>query len=291
MAQSTDAMTVELPNNSSPAPREIMSAAFEALRQAGFDGLRAGDLEPPAHKGIDGGVTPAFADDVRLMDNAGAFDGFDLRDELEGAAGDVASSHVTTVFVRAEKTVAGTVRDLCDRGHVGAAVDKVADELTGDVDISLLPDDETARLRSKAVDMVSYYVATVAKGWVAEQLITATDAFAKGSMSNDEAEQDVRAYADGDFDAPYFQVKSVTLGYKPNGTIESTDADGQYRTVKRGVPVLFYQWDCDGGLVVGLNYKAVNGQAADAKDMAKTTLGRTHSSYTFDGRTYRYLWW
>lgn len=286
MAQSQSGTAkVELDDKQTPAPKRVMKAVFATLRSRGYDCMSVADMETPAHTDVSGGITPEWASDARKLDNEGVFAHMDVTDELEGVFGEpTGSSHVTTVFVRAGKTVAETVAKLDDRGHIEAAINKAYDSLKPEsIDVT---DAQARDLKSRATDMVAYKVAEHAKGWVAEKTLTETDALAKAGMSNDIGEQDAYDRSAGE----YVQIKSVTLGYKPNQTVKK-DENGQFVTTDKEVPIVFYQWDCDGGLWFGRDHKAVNKQAADVKGHKATTIARTHSAYTYNGRTYRKQWW
>lgn len=279
------AVKVELDDKQLPAPKRIMKAVFATLRSRGYDVMSVEDMETPAHEDLSGGLTPEWASDARKLDNEGVFAHMDVKDELDGVFGEHSgSAPVTAIFVKAGKTVAETVAILDDRGHIGAAINKAYDSLKPDsIDVT---NAQARDLKDRATDMVAYKVAEHSKGWVAEKTLTDTDAFSKAGISNDIGEQDAYALEPSE----YVQIKSVTLGYKPNQTIKKNEQD-RFVTTDNEVPVVFYQWDCDGGLWFGRNHKAVNKQAADVKGHKATTIARTHSAYTYDGRTYRKHWW
>lgn len=281
--------TVELDDKQMPVPKRIGKSVFVTLRSCGYDVMTVGDLEAPSHSDVSGGLTPGFANEVRKLDNAGVFSHMDLTDDLDGVFGEPSgSSHVTVVFVRAGKTVAKTVAKLYKRGHIDAAINKaILEEKPEGIDLTSKQEE---KVRERVTDMVAYKIAEFAKGWVAEKTLTETDALAKASMSNDIGEQDAYDRNLGE----YVQIKSVTLGYRPNPTVESTDKSGHYKTTKNEVPVIFYQWTCDGELVYGRDYKAVNGEAAKRTDKSKTLLGKAAGNMKACkeyGRSFRYIWW
>jgi hypothetical protein len=243
-------------------------------------------LEQPAHTEVSGALTPEWAAEAKELDDNGVFSHMDLTDSLNGVFGNHSGANVVTaVFVRAGKTIAETVAKLIERGHVTAAVDKAADHMApSEIDLT---GGQMSEIRTRAVDMVAYKIAEFAKGWLAEKVLTDSDAMSKMPASNDLGEQDANMSGD------YVQIKSVTLGYKPNGSIRKSDMSGvRFETTKNGVPVVFYQWDCDGGLWFGFDHTDVNSAAADVKGELATTISRTHSAYRNDeGRTYRKIWW
>jgi len=251
-----------------PTPKAVLRTVYETGRSHGYDlpaieTYEAGRLETDDRAA--GGVTPDFMHDGTQTAKAvwtGVATPFTWSNEVRGAGTTEGSAHMTTGFVRAERTIEETVAHLCET----LQIDMAAQAFEGIVADGVNP-----------VEVTFYAVATYAKGWLAERVITATDRFSKGSQSNDEAGQDVY---DKDRQA-YRQVRPVT-----NRENDHDDC-------------LYYQWDMRGSLVVGDDFKEVNKAAGEVSgrvvpytgEITPTLTLRAHSSYTHDGRTYRYLWW
>lgn len=256
----TITLSDEALDDSSAAPKAVLETVYAAFRENGYSVPDSAKYEVPSHSDElvpNAGINPDFmvdGSDVADAITSGIAFPFSWSDAVEGARDTEGQHHMTTTFVRAQKTIEQTVNHLAETGQIDLAAAKIEAFCNPGVD---------------PIEVTAYAVATYAKGWVAERIITATDRYSKGSQSNDEAGQDVIDTESGD----YLQVKSVT--YK-----------------KQKDDHLYYQWDMNGGLVIGDDYKAVAGKAVEGTDVLKTVSYRTHSSYTTpDGRTYRYIWW
>lgn len=242
-----------------PTPKQVLRTVYETARTHGYElpdieRYKAGDTETDDRPR--GGVTPDFMTDGSQIAEAirtGVAFPFSWREAVDGAGTNAGSAHMTTTFVRAQKTIQETVAHLCETGQIDMAAGDVVSFCQGGVN---------------PVEVTFYAVATYAKGWLAERIITDADRWSKGSQSNDEAGQDVFDRERGE----YRQVKCVTKDKQEEGW-------------------LYYQWDMRGTLVVGDDYLEVHEQAVDVTGMPKTVTRRTHGRYTHNGQRYRYIWW
>lgn len=245
-----------------PTPKATLRTVYDALADHGYELPAPETYESEAHDPFKTGcgLTPEFmhdGTDVAEVIRTGVATPFSWTEAVEGAGTTDGSSHMTTVFVREQKTIEETVAHLCETGQIDLAVAKMEAFTADDVD---------------AVEAVAYAVATYAKGWLAERIITADDRWTKGSQSNDEAGQDVYDRETGE----YRQVKCVTKDKAVDGW-------------------LYYQWDMDGGLWVGDSHTDVNAAAIEGTDMPKTLTRRSAGnlkSVRESNRTgVRYTWW
>jgi len=261
--------TVGLDDNEQAYPRRVMQAVLTVGRKAGYNAGTIEDYTPPKHTDLDGRavITPEWYDghmtDV-MHDSAGVFGHMALETEFDGVFGEnhAGSESTTAVHVRCGHTVAETVAALIENGSIDRAIEKA--EVEWDCD------------RPAAEKRVFFAVALFAKGWAAEVELTETDAFTKAGISHDIGGID--AYRGSE----EVQIKPVTHGYRHND-------DGYEYTV------VYYQWDCDGNIVVGESHTDVNSKAGEKTDKANSLLARECGGRLADekelGRSFRYLSW
>lgn len=135
-------------------------------------------------------------------------------------------------------------------------------------------------------EIAALEIATKSKGWMAETIIGETDYFNLSTISHDQGGID--AWADGKWaDENGHQIKSVTF-YASQDTKALESKDINY---------LWYQWDCDGHLVIGNNANQVNKQARKAKldygegTLIKRSTGDVKRVKESDRNTARYIFW
>jgi hypothetical protein len=261
--------TVALDENEHAYPRRVMQAVLTVGRKAGYNAGSIDDYTPPAHVELDSNavITPEWYDgqftDV-MHDKTGVFGEIALETEFDDVFGKnhTGSESTTAVHVRCGHTVAETVAALIENGSIDRAIEKAMTEWQIDA--------KTAEKR------VFFAIAIFAKGWAAEVELTETDAFTKGSVAHDIGGID--AYRGNE----HIQIKPVTHGYRHND-------DGYSHTV------VYYQWDCNGGLVFGTEHTDVNSKAGEHTDKANSLLARECGGRLSDekelGRAFRYLSW
>jgi len=251
-----------------PITKAIMRSVFAVGRRFGHS-LRSVEEFECGKLNTDnrarGGVTPDFVhDDTETADAiwTGVACPFSWADEVSGAGTSEGSAHMTTGYVRGEKRIEEMVAHLCESGQMEEAIDSFRNIVAEGVD---------------PAEVAFYATATYAKGWFAEEVITSSERFSKGSQSNDEDGQDV-------FDTEQNQYRQV----RPVTNRENNHDN-----------CLYYQWTCRGEIVVGDDFKEVNKAAGEVSgrvipytgEITPTLTLRSHSSYRHNGRTYRYIWW
>jgi len=261
--------TVGLDDKQQAYPRRVMSAVLTVGRKAGYNTGRIEDYTPPEHIDLPEHaiITPEWYNqqftDV-MYDQEGVFGEIALQSEFDDVFGEdhTGASSTTAVHVRCGHTVAETVAALIENGSIDRAIEKAMTEWQIDA--------KTAEKR------VFFAIAIFAKGWAAEVELTETDSFSKAGISHDIGGID--AYRGDEM----VQIKPVTFGYRHN-------TDGYEHTI------VYYQWDCDGGIVFGTDHTDVNSKAGEKTDIANSLLARECGGRLADekelGRSFRYLSW
>lgn len=248
-------------------PRNIMAATFGHMRQLGYDVPDISGYEAPEYSPLrtGAGLLPEwFTGDLAYAVRDGVATPFTLKAEIDGYFGESAgSANVTTLFVREGRGLKEVIDTLHETGQLEVAGER----------LKAFTDYE------RTDEIVAFAVATYAKGWLVERLLNRTDAFSKGSVSQD------KGGIDGYYEGEPVQVKSVTY-YASRNTSELENRD---------VSVLWYQWDCDGKLHYGRDANAVNAAAADVKGVSKTLIKRSAGNLKAvresDRSNVRYMWW
>jgi hypothetical protein len=260
--------TVALDENEHAYPRRVMQAVLTVGRKAGYNAGSIEDYTPPAHTDLDSKavITPEWYDghlSGSMHDEYGVFGHLNIKAAFDDVFGTHSGGSATTaVHVRAGHTVAETVAAMIENGSIDRAIEHAQVEFEIDA--------------KEAEKRVFFAIAVFAKGWSAEAEMTETDAFSKGGIAHDIGGID--AYRQSE----EVQIKPVTHGYRHN-------TDGYEHTI------IYYQWDCDGGLVFGECHKAVNSKAGQKTDKANSLLARECGGRLSDekelGRAFRYLSW
>lgn len=242
-----------------PFPKEITETVQTAMRVRGYDVSLIALCQPPKSWNLphEAGITPAFitdgTDTSEIIRNGVAFP-FSVENELDGYFGESSgSANVTTLFNKLNMAIDDVIEKFHVTGQIEAGREKVKPYVADGVN---------------PIDVTGFAIATYAKGWLAERILSEQERFSKGSVSQDQGGLDLYDRQAGD----WVQVKCVT---------DDTQNDGY----------VYYQWDCRGGLHFGENRKEVNRQAAKVTGMPLTALYRTHNNHKIDGRRWRYLWW
>lgn len=248
MAQNTHAM-IEVSHDR----RSVMVEVSNGLQEAGFPALDAKDWE------IAGCADkPDNLSTIQQIADSDVCDALSVESVGDSVFGEHSGqSSVTARFVRRELTVRQAIRELDDNGQIVPILNEAFDRV----------DD-----KSVAMNITQFILWQFAKGWVAERALAESDRFAKMAESNDIGGQDLY---DRESDNPV-QVKSVSRGYKPGawGKRPSLEGSrGNYRD-ENGVPVLFYQFDDSGHLVVGKDHCKTNARAAERAGNKKTAHWR-----------------
>jgi hypothetical protein len=262
-------------------PESTLGEPFpKAVFRSVYEQLSALDYEVPSHEtyavpeGAEGlrdgaGILPEFMvgsdNDIPDLIRTGVLFPFDLEATLdEHAEVDQSDPHVTTRLVEGELGLEGAIEELHRRMKIELALENVQRSVDQNTDRS-------------AAEIVAYALATYAKGWLVEAILAEEERFEKGDLSDDTDGKDLFDTLEDE----WVQVKSVT----------SMASKSRSKLDAHSISYLYYQFDCAGHIVVGREPNEVNGVAADTKGISKTLIKRCHSSYKFDGRTYRYLWW
>lgn len=250
-----------------PIPKHIVQLTESEMTRHGYEVSILEQCQVPDHSSLvsDTGRTPRFmtdGSDVSEVIRSGVAFPFHVEKEIAGYFGEsTGSSNVTTFFVRDDMSIPEVIEKFHVTGQIEMAAEKVSPFCQDDVE---------------PINVVAYAIATYAKGWLAEMILTNHDRFSKGSVSQDKGGLDVFDKEHDD----WRQVKCVT----------KADNDSH----------LYYQWDMRGGLHFGDDHKAVNKSAGEVSgrvipytgEITPTNTLRCHSSYTDDdGQTYRYIWW
>lgn len=215
------------------------------------------------------GILPAFMvgsqNDIPDLIRTGILFPFDLEatlDELVGSGG--SNPHITTQFVDGNLGLKDAIEELHRQRKIDLAIDNVQRSVGQNTE-------------HPASEIVAYALATYAKGWLVESILAEQDQFTKGIGSNDAEGRDLY----DEVNEEWAQVKSVT----------SMASKSRKKLDAHSVSYLYYQFDCAGNIIIGKKPNEVNAIASDAKDISKTLIKRCHTTYKFEGRTYRYLWW
>lgn len=250
------------------------TTALAVYKTMGARGYEVGEstvrgYEAPEYSSLrtGAGVLPAwFTDELGFAIRSGEILPFTLADgEIAGHFGNpTGAANVTTLKPRKDMTVAEVVAYMDETGQLDMAKARLAP----------LTDHENVD------EVVAFALATYLKGPAVETLLDdELEGFSKGSLSHDTGGID--GYLNGD----PVQVKSVTW-YASRNTEKLAANDTAY---------LWYQWDCDGGLHVGTDANAVNGQAANVKGVSKTLIKRSAGNLKAvkesDRKNVRYMWW
>lgn len=255
-----------------PFPKAVFRSVYECMDSLGYsvpsheeysvpddvDGLREGS-----------GILPEFMvganNDIPDLIRTGILFPFDLEATLEKQIDPKDSgAHVTTQFVEGDLGLRDAIEELDQRMKIELAIENVKGSVEQNTD-------------RPASEIVAYALATYAKGWLVESLLAEHERFSKGQSTDDAEGKDL-------FDTvidEWVQLKSVT----------SMASKSRTKLDAHSISYLYYQFDCAGHIVIGEDPNEVNGVAADVKDVSKTLIKRTHTTYKFEGRTYRYLWW
>jgi hypothetical protein len=253
-------------------PKAIFGTVYECMTSLGY--------EVPSHEAYtvpdgadelreDAGILPEFMtgadNDIPDLIRTGILFPFDLESTLEEQFNQEGSEpHATSGFINRSLSVRDAVSELDRRMKIELAIENVKESV----------DQNTSH---PASEIVAYALATYAKGWLVESVLAESDRFSKGERPDDAEGKDL-------FDTlkdEWVQLKSVT----------SMAGKSRAKLDAHSVSYLYYQFDCAGHIVIGDDPNEVNSVAADTKGVSKTLIKRTHSTYKFEGRTYRYLWW
>lgn len=216
------------------------------------------------------GLLPEFMvgsdNDIPDLIRTGILFPFDLEATLDSQAGiEKQEAHVTTQFVdNGNAVLEDAIRSLHENMKLDLAIKNVERSVDQNTE-------------TPASEIVAYALATYAKGWLVESVLAGDERFEKGTESDDTGGKDLY-----DLEADeWVQLKSVT----------SMASKSRAKLDAHSISYLYYQFDCDGNIIVGHDPNEVNGKAAEVKGMSKTLIKRCHSNYEFNGRTYRYIWW
>jgi hypothetical protein len=267
------------------APEKVYRTTYDVFREMGYS-VSENMHTPPEGSDIPEGVGITPRPIVVEKSNELGYTGrnqvalFKLKDTLDnrfdGHHSDADS--VTALHVQAENSIRATLEQLNDQGLIDDFVSDVFDELKPTYN----PTEEQLKLaKQDAIDIAAYTTGTFAKGWLAETILAQSDRFEKGSPSDDAAGKDLYDRSLDD----WVQLKHVSNGYRSN----VTDRNGG------DLKFIYYQWNCDGGIVTGEDHTRVNAEA-NIRGLSRTLMARTHGEYKFEDengelRTYRYLWW
>lgn len=253
-----------------PFPKLIFQTVYESLDELGYDVPDPNKYE--VTDGADGpvagaGILPAFMvgtnNDIPDLVRTGIGFPFDFEERLDATASKSQKNHATKQFVEAQMSIPEAIKELHNRGEISLAIDKISQYLSE----SPVPPDE----------VVAFALTTYSKGWIVESILASHDRFEVGDIGDESSGYDL-------YDAElkeWVQVKSVTnMASKSRKKLDA-----------HSVRYIYYQFDCAGNLVIGEEPNVVNGAAAEVKNISKTLIKRCHSTYKYEGRTYRYLWW
>lgn len=255
-----------------PFPKALLRSVYECMASMEYDVPSHEEYAVPATaEGLreGAGILPEFMvganNDIPDLIRTGILFPFDLEstlDELDEESN--RRPHATTQFVDGSLGIRDAIEELHYKGKIGLAIEKIQPSV----------DDNTDR---SASEIVAYALATYAKGWLVESILAEHERFSKGDESDEVEGRDLFDTASGE----WIQLKSVT----------SMASKSRKKLDSHSVSYLYYQFDCDGHIVIGEDPNEVNGVAADATGISKTLIKRCHSNYKFEGRTYRYIWW
>lgn len=211
-------------------------------------------------------ITPEFSKPIRDTIQKCQIP-FTLDTELDGCFGDGAgSANTTTVF---EKT--------------GMALQEALEilDMTGQLETAFeLIENRRSESDAPASDILTYAMATLSKGWVAEKLLNDTERFKTGSVSQDQGGLDLYDTETGD----WVQLKPATTAASNDGTLKQKEQKH-----------MIYMWTGDGKLKVTDidGWKDMKNAESDKTGLAGTLLVKSATlAATRDyGRTFRYLWW
>lgn len=218
------------------------------------------------------GITPELSDEIDNLIRDARFP-FSLEKHLSGHFGEsTGSSNVTSVKIAENMNIREVLEHFERTGQLTDALE-IIEFTRSDED----PDAET---------ILAYALAQYAKGWMAEQIITATDDFKKGSVSQDKGGID--CYFEGD----ETQIGSVTRVNSKKVQMLGSD-----------IRHVVYQWDHGKIHVADVNeaddWKKMSDDVADSHGLSKTLLRRSHDGLAVcrklgtedNPRSLRYLWW
>lgn len=256
-----------------PFPKSIFRSVYEHMSSVGYevpnpDTYTVPDDAEGLRQGA--GILPRFMvgaqNDIPDLIRTGILFPFDLEGTLDDQVEtENQGAHVTTQFIDTGNAVLeDTIQLLYENRKLDLAIKNVERSVDQNTNTS-------------ASEVVAFALATYAKGWMVEFVLAGDDRFEKGTELEDTEGKDLY---DSKVDE-WVQLKSVT----------SMSSKSRAKLDAHNVSYLYYQFDCDGNIVVGKDPNKVNGEAAEVKDMSKTLIKRCHSTYKFNGRTYRYLWW